>query len=171
MSSSEVMRPELSAKGMLRVSAILLGLGVLGGCQVQPLYGNLSAESQSVTVSRADSRAEQVIRNELVLGFGGEQPAGAYTLDLGATSRVGGLLPGGVDNEFSAARATVTATYVLKTTETGDIIKRGTRSADAQLDLPLQNFTQERAKFEAETRAAKAVAGQVLADVAAALAR
>lgn len=171
MSSSEVMRPERSAKGMFRVSAVLLGLGMLAGCQVQPLYGNASGESQSVSVSRVDSRVEQVVRNELVLGFGGEQPTGAYTLDIDATSSVGGILPGGLDNEFSAARATVTATYVLKTTANGEVIRNGTRSADAQLDLPSQNFAQERAKLEAETRAAKAVAAQVRADVAAALAR
>jgi LPS-assembly lipoprotein len=156
---------------MFRVAAVLLGLGMLAGCQVQPLYGNLSGDSQSVSVSRVDSRVEQVVRNELVLGFGGEQPSGAYTLDIDATASVAGILPGGLDNEFSAARTTVTATYVLKTTQTGEVVKRGTRSADAQLDLPSQNFAQERAKIEAENRAAKAVAAQVRADVAAALAR
>lgn len=171
MSSSEVMRSERSAKGMFRLAAVLLGLGMLAGCQVQPLYGNLSGDSQSVSVSRVDSRVEQVVRNELVLGFGGEQPSGAYTLDIDATAAVAGILPGGLDNEFSAARTTVTATYVLKTTQTGEVVKRGTRSADAQLDLPSQNFAQERAKIEAENRAAKAVAAQVRADVAAALAR
>ncbi|WP_420407735.1 hypothetical protein [Hoeflea sp.] len=171
MSSSEVMRPERSTGGMARFAAILLGLGMLAGCQVQPLYGNLSGESQSVTVARAETRVEQVVRNELVLGFGGEQSAGAYTLDISATSTVSGILPGGIDNEFSAARATVTAIYVLKATQTGEVVKRGTRTADAQFDLPSQNFAQERAKLEAETRAAKAVAAQVRADVAAALAR
>ncbi|MEQ8480784.1 MAG: hypothetical protein RIC18_09000 [Hoeflea sp.] len=171
MSSSEIMRPERSAKTIVRVAAISLGLGMLTGCQVQPLYGNLSGERQSVGVSRVDTRVEQVVRNELVLGFGGEQPAGAYMLDIDATSNVAGILPGGLDNEFSAARATVTATYVLKTTQNGEIVKRGTRSAEAQLDLPSQNFAQERARIEAETRAAKAVAAQIRADVSASLKR
>jgi hypothetical protein len=100
--------------------------------------------NQSVTVSEADSRVEQVVRNELVLGFGGEQPStvptsSTYECQLGHS----GLLPGGLDNEFSAARATVTATYVLKATSTGETVKSGTRFADAQLDLPSQNFAQE----------------------------
>jgi leucyl-tRNA synthetase len=49
---------------------------VLAGCQAQPLYGSMSGANQSITVSEADSRVEQVVRNELVLGFGGEQQNG-----------------------------------------------------------------------------------------------
>jgi LPS-assembly lipoprotein len=65
----------------------------------------------------------------------------------------------------------VTATYVLKSASTGETVKSGSRFADAQLDLPSQNFAQERAKLEAEIRAARQVAALVRADVAAALAR
>ena len=80
-------------------------------------------------------------------------------------------MPGGIDNEFSAARTTVTAAYVLKSASTGETIKSGSRFVDAQVDLPSQNFAQERAKLEAEDRAARQVAGLVRADIAAALAR
>jgi LPS-assembly lipoprotein len=76
-----------------------------------------------------------------------------------------------VDNEFSAARATVTASYVLKATGTGETIKSGVRSAEAQLDLPSQSVAQQRAMLEAETRAARAVAALVRADVASVLPR
>ncbi|SOE16947.1 LPS-assembly lipoprotein [Hoeflea halophila] len=154
-----------------RVLAALLGLGMLAGCQAQPLYGSMQDQQQSVFVSEADSRIEQVVRNELVLGFGGEQANSTYTLDLVVTSTTAGLLPGGLDNEFSAARTTVTAAYVLKSASTGEAVKSGTRFADAQLDLPSQNFAQERAKLEAEDRAARQVANLVRADIAAALAR
>jgi LPS-assembly lipoprotein len=64
--------------------AAVLGLGLLAGCQAQPLYGSMSGANQSITVSEADSRVEQVVRNELVLGFGGEQQNGAYQLNLSA---------------------------------------------------------------------------------------
>ncbi|WP_197078356.1 hypothetical protein [Hoeflea sp. IMCC20628] len=131
----------------------------------------MSGQKQSVSVSVADSRVEQTVRNELVLGFGGEQPDGAYRLDLTVSSTVAGVLPGGVDNEFSAARATVTAKYVLENVATGETVKSGSRFADAQLDLPSQHFAQVRAKREAEDRAAHAVAVLVRADVASALAR
>ena len=153
-----------------RVLAAALGLGLLAGCQMQPLYGSTNGQTQSVSVSNASTRVAQVVRNELVLGFGGEQQDSAYRLDLTATSSTGGILPGGVDNEFSAARATVTASYVLKSVDTGETIKSGSRAADAQLDLPSQQFAQERAKLEAEDRAARAVAALIRADVAAALA-
>ncbi|MCC0037198.1 MAG: hypothetical protein H6887_18285 [Hoeflea sp.] len=154
-----------------RALAVLLGLGLLAGCQAQPLYGSMGGNTQSISVSEADSRVEQVVRNELVLGFGGEQQNGAYQLNLNVSSSLSGLLPGGLDNEFSAARTTVTATYVLKSASTGETIKSGSRFVDAQLDLPSQNFAQERAKLEAENRAARQVAALVRADVAAALAR
>lgn len=167
MLSSEV----LGAGWKSRTLAIVLGLGLLAGCQAQPLYGTMAGQKQSITVSTADSRVEQVVRNELVLGFGGEQQDSAYRLDLNVTSGVSGLLPGGLDNEFSAARTTVTASYVLKLVSTGETVKSGSRFVDAQLDLPSQQFAQERAKLEAEDRAARQVAALVRTDVAAALAR
>ena len=95
----------------------------------------------------------------------------AYQLDLSVSSNIVGLLPGGIDNEFSAARATVTATYVLRSASTGETLKSGSRFADAQLDLPSQQFAQVRARSEAEDRAARQVATLVRADIAAALAR
>ncbi|MEM5493624.1 hypothetical protein [Hoeflea sp. AS16] len=154
-----------------RVLAAVLGLGLLAGCQARPLYGSMAGTTQSIAVSEADSRVEQMVRNELVLGFGGEQKNAAYRLDLDVTSSVTGLLPGGVDNEFSAARTTVTANYALKSESTGETVKSGSRFIDAQLDLPSQNFAQERAKLEAEDRAARQVAALVRADIAAILAR
>lgn len=167
MLSSE--RPGSGWKSRLLVAA--LGLGLLAGCQAQPLYGSMPGQARSVMVSPADSRVEQSVRNELVLAFGGERQQADFELDLTVTSSVGGILPGGVDNEFSAARATVTTSYVLKSAATGETIKAGSRFADAQLDLPSQQFAQERAKLEAEDRAARAVAALVRADVAAALAQ
>jgi len=148
-----------------------LALFLLAGCQAQPLYGSINGETQSVSVSPADTRVEQAVRNELVLGFGGEQMNAAYQLDLSVSSNIVGLLPGGIDNEFSAARATVTATYVLRSASTGETLKSGSRLADAQLDLPSQQFAQVRARSEAEDRAARQVATLVRADIAAALAR
>jgi len=154
-----------------RALAVIFGLGLLAGCQAQPLYGSMGGATRSIAVSEADSRVEQVVRNQLVLGFGGEQQNSAYRLDINVTSSVAGLLPGGLDNEFSAARTTVTATYTLKSESTGETVTSGSRFADAQLDLPSQNFAQERAKLEAENRAARQVAALVSADITAALAR
>lgn len=154
-----------------QILAAVLGIGLLAGCQAQPLYGSMAGQKQSISVSTADSRVEQVVRNELVLGFGGEQPNSAYRLELTVTSGMSGLLPGGLDNEFSAARTTVTATYVLTSVSTDETVKSGSRFVDAQLDLPSQHFAQERAKLEAEDRAARQVAALVRADVVAALAR
>lgn len=161
----------LGSGSRARILAAMLGLGLLAGCQAQPLYGSMQGQQQSISISEADSRVEQVVRNELVLAFDGEHNNSAYTLDLTVTSSTAGLLPGGLDNEFSAARTTVTAVYVLKSATSGETVKSGSRFVDAQLDLPSQNFAQERAKLEAEDRAARQVASLVRADIAAALAR
>jgi len=161
----------LGSGSRARILAAMLGLGLLAGCQAQPLYGSMQGQQQSISISEADSRVEQVVRNELVLAFGGEHNNSAYTLDLTVTSSTAGLLPGGLDNEFSAARTTVTAVYVLKSATRGETVKSGSRFVDAQLDLPSQNFAQERAKLEAEDRAARQVASLVRADIAAALAQ
>lgn len=156
---------------MVKAAALALGAVLLVGCQAQPLYGSISAQNRSVTVSVADSRVEQLVRNNLVLGFGGERTEADYRLDLNASSSTSGLLPGGIDNEFSAARTSVTASYKLITVATGKAVKSGSRTADAQLDLPSQHFAQERAKLEAENRAARAVAAMIQADVASVLPR
>lgn len=156
---------------MAKAAALALGAVLLAGCQAQPLYGSISAQNRSVSVSVADSRVEQLVRNNLVLGFGGERTEADYRLDLEVSSGVAGILPGGIDNEFSAARNTVTASYKLINVATGETLKSGTRTADAQLDLPSQNFAQERAKLESEKRAARAVAAMIQADVASVLPR
>jgi LPS-assembly lipoprotein len=154
-----------------RILAAVLGLGLLAGCQVQPLYGTMDGQKQSVSVAAAETRVAQVVRNELVLGFGGEQQNTAYSLDLTVTSSNTSILRDGVDNDVTAARMTVTTDYVLTSTSTGEIIKSGSRFVDAQLNLPSQRFAQERAKLDAENRAARQVAALVRADVATALSR
>ncbi len=115
MLSSEI----LGSGWKLKLLAAGLGLGLLAGCQARPLYGSEAGKNLSVTVSPAGSRVEQVVRNELVLQLGGENPEPAYRLELTATAGTGGLLPGGVHNEISAARTTVSANFVLKSVATG----------------------------------------------------
>ena len=154
-----------------RVLAGVLGTMLLAGCQVQPLYGSIDGQQQSISVSQPGSRVEQAVRNELVSGFGGEQLNAAYQLNLSVKSTSTGILPSVIDNQFSAARTTVTATYVLKSVSTGETLKTGSRFADAQLELPSQQFAQIRARRDAEDRAARQVATLVRADIAAALAR
>lgn len=154
-----------------RAMGALLATALLAGCQAQPLYGSFGGQAQSVSVSPATSRVEQIVREELILGFGGEQTNAAYRLDLTVSTSSAGILPGGVANEFSAGRTTVTANYVLRSVQTGETLANGSRYADAQLDLPSQQFAQQRAQLEAQNRAARTVATLVRADIAAALAR
>jgi LPS-assembly lipoprotein len=172
MSSSRRIRTGIAGAGLL---AALLALA---GCQVQPLYGanasGGSVASAAISISPATSRVGQVVRNDLVFAFGqgsGEPANAAYRLDLTVSSAAIGVLPTGLQNDFSAGRLTATAVYKLVDTASGTLVHAGKRDAIALLDYPAQGYSNVRAVRDAENRAARELAALVRADVAASLAR
>ena len=66
----------------------LIALGLAAGCQVRPLYSTGSAtelSTASVSISEAEDRVEQRVRNELIFMFGGgrgEPVTAAYNMEL-----------------------------------------------------------------------------------------
>lgn len=157
----------LIQRGCAAAAGVAL-LTALSACQVQPLHGSVSG--QSVAVSPADGRVEQLVRNELTFRFGGDKPVNpAYQLELDASAIRAGLLARGTDTDFTAQRVTVTATYVLKDTASGSVVRTGSRSADSLIEITTQYYAQDRASIDAENRAAKVVARMIHADIAAVL--
>lgn len=159
-------------------AGLLAALLALAGCQVQPLYGTNSAGTSVATaaigISPATTRVGQVVRNDLVFAFGqgsGEPANAEYTLDLTVSSAAAGVLPTGLQNDFSAARVTATAVYKLVETATGTLVHAGTRDTIALLDYPAQGYSNVRAVRDAENRAARELAALIRADVAANIAR
>ena len=152
-------------------------LGVLAGCQVRPLYSTTAGTEgklASVSISEADDRVEQQVRNDLVFlfaGGAGEPQTARYHLELNVRVRNIGVLDDVVDDRARAGRIVVAADYNLVATETGETLESGKRSAVGLVDFPTQEFAKLRAVRDAENRAARELAELIRADVAAALGR
>lgn len=166
--------------GLSRLAKALAGIalvGVLAGCQVRPLYSTdagTEAKLASVSISEADDRVEQQVRNDLVFlftGGGGESQSAAYHLEMDVNVRTIGVLTDVVKDRARAGRVTVSADYNLTKADTGETLASGKRSAIAMVDFPTQEFAKLRAIRDAENRGARELAELIRADVAAALAR
>ena len=143
----------------------------LAGCQVKPLYSSVSSEPVAVIdISQADTRIEQVTRNQLVFLNGGAQ-AGTpeYRLDLNVNSSAAGVLDAGTDNNFTAGRMTVTGSFKITRLSDGELIRSAKRQVTSQYDLPDQEFAKIRALQDAENRAGRELADVIYADISAAI--
>lgn len=153
--------------------AVMMASSLLGGCQVRPLYGENGADLRAIEIKPATTRVEQTVRNELVFKFGdgsGEPGNAEYTLELRVQGSTGNVLAAGTDNDFTAARTTVSGSYSLVSNADNKVILSGARSATALLDLPSQNYARLRATRDGEDRAARSLAAMIHADIAAKLA-
>lgn len=171
MSSSDraVQQPRLRG-----VATMMLALVALGGCTVQPLYGDRSAAIgasvhdsavlASVDVVLAGDRVGQEVRNHLIflLGGGKGQPANpAYRIDLGVSSFASSgptIETKSRTLEPSSGIMTVRSQYTLTEFATGRVISRGARSVQAAYDIPAQEFAALRARRDAENRGARELA-------------
>lgn len=168
---------EGSRRRRLVASAVgLIALGLLAGCQARPLYStgsNTVDKSASISVSKAQDRVEQRVRNELIFllaGGGGEPANPAYHLELNVNSRDVGVLLSQSDDVPRAGRLVVTADYNLTRVESGETVRSGRRQTVALVDFPVQEFAKLRAIRDAENRAAREMAELIRADLLAALA-
>ena len=166
--------------GLSRFAKSLAGLallGVLAGCQVRPLYSTTSGSEgklASVSISSADDRVEQQVRNDLIFlfaGGAGEPQNPAYHLDLNVSVRNIGVLLDVTDDIPRAGRIVVSADYNLVKTDSGETIASGKRQTVALVDFPVQEFAKLRAVRDAENRGARELAELIRADVASALGR
>lgn len=167
-----------------RVGAVIGAVALLAACTVKPLYSdgpdgaNVPEVLSSVAVDDVGNRLAQQVRNQLTfqLHRGGAQPSSPdYRVQLIVTPIVTSLAT--VDRldedggRPSARRLSVQASYTLIKVEGNETIATGKRVAAASYDLTSQRFTSERARLDAENRAAREVANSVYLAVAAKLAR
>ncbi|MCQ4633850.1 hypothetical protein GB927_027705 [Shinella sp. CPCC 100929] len=166
--------------GLSRFAKALAGLAILGalaGCQVRPLYSTGSGTEgklASVSISEANDRVEQKVRNDLIFllaGGAGEPQNATYHLEMNVTVRNIGVLIDVADDIPRAGRIVVAADYNLVKTDSGETLASGKRSSVALVDFPVQEFAKLRAVRDAENRAARELAELIRADVAAALGR
>ncbi len=158
---------------LLLVGAALL----LSGCQVRPLYdeqGVTATNLASISFSEANTRVEQVVRNQLIFltsGGAGEPAEAEYDVELQVTSRESKLLLIDSSDTARAAQVTVSGTYSLIRNSDQQVLKSGKRSATALVDLSIQEFANVRAVRDAENRAGRELAELIRADLATALSR
>ncbi len=156
-------------RGLGLASLVAAAALSLSACQVRPLYGNMGGANRSVTISEADTRVEQVVRNDLVFAFGGGsgEPANpSYRMDLDVSVLKQGVLAAGVNDEFTAARVVVIGKYAMTDVATGETLFTGERRAVAAVDNPDQEYANVRATRDAEDRAAREAAAFLNADIA-----
>lgn len=153
--------------------AIVLALGAasLAGCQVRPLYADLSTPGESsvqdkllsVAVGTASDRTLQQFRRELMFRlYGGGDPNPAlYDLSYTSSTRGAALAVPVQMDEPSAISLNLSVDFVLKERATGLTLLTGTSFASATYDYSSQRFANTRAQVDAENRVAKAVAQDV----------
>lgn len=128
----------------------------------------------SVSFSNANSRVEQVVRNQLIFltsGGAGEAEKPEYSVTFSAGSSVNKVLLIDSSDTARAAQVTVSGSYKLVRNSDQQVLKSGNRSATAIMDYSIQEFANVRAIRDAEDRAAKELAELIRADLAIALSR
>jgi len=163
---------------LARGTFVALALGMLASaCTVQPVYmtiangPNVAADLSAVSVEDVTDRVGQEVRNNLIFGFtgGGKASPPRYDLSLRVTSAEARL---GFERDETAPAysVTVTVAYELKEIATGKVILRSLNRGVASYDRSNQAFANQRARIDAENRAAQSVADDIQLRLAAALA-
>jgi LPS-assembly lipoprotein len=158
------------------LAALALGL-LASACTVQPVYmpiaqgPQVAADLSAISIQDVNDRVGQQVRNNLIFGFtgGGTAASPRYDLALRVTSREARL---GFERDETAPAysVTVTVTYELKEISSGKVILRSLNRGVASYDRSNQAFANQRARIDAEDRAAQSVAEDIQLRLAAALA-
>lgn len=165
-------------------SCLLLGIS-LGGCQVRPLYADLSSgpgqtstavqdqlaaiELESIeTTSGVDKDVRREFYNELTFLF--ERGAGSsdkrYRLKVLMDLNVAEVGVEELADVPAAYTLTINSTFVLQDKASEKTLMTGKSFATASYDFSNQRFANIRAKRDAGQRAARVVAGDIQARIA-----
>lgn len=170
-----------SATGLvrtLRFGAAAAAMAVLAACQVAPVYGptaqgsSVADELAAIQIEPVNDRISQVVRNELITAFGrgaGETVAPRYDMRLTVTT-TGGIEALTRDQIKPIVTVNLSVSFDLIERSTNRQIARGTARASASYTRLNQGFANNRARVDAETRAAVAAAEDIRLRVASILA-
>ncbi|MBN8997867.1 MAG: hypothetical protein J0H54_00350 [Rhizobiales bacterium] len=163
--------------GVASAATILL---LAAGCTVRPVYmatksgpgAHSDVDLSAVTVTEVSGRVAQQVRNNLLTAFSGGRatPAAKYVLGLEVETseeRLGFTK----DETAPSYQVTVRVGFELKSVADDHIVLRSISLGSASYDRSNQNFANERARIDAENRAAEAVADEIRLRLALALAK
>jgi LPS-assembly lipoprotein len=179
MSSSEpAFAARFRARRVRGAMVAMAALVALAGCTVQPLYGNgPTGQAVPTTISRiaiapVDSRVAQQVRNALIFKLdGGTEPSSpAYRMTLVVTAAQTALGVTPIESAPSYS-LTVSATYEITSVATGKIVLRDTSRGSASYNRTMQEYANDRARLDAEDRAAEVAAEDIRLRLATAAAK
>jgi LPS-assembly lipoprotein len=165
-----------------RSFAIALALcavaAALTGCGFQPLYGGTTAGGAklaevmaAVDINPIPGRVGQRVRNELIFEStgGGTAAAPRYRLDIAVKEHVQDQLVQ-ITGDATGQVYELNATYKLVNVANGQIVLTGTAVSRAPYNRFQEIFSNVRARYDAENRAASTVADSIRTRIAAYLA-
>lgn len=163
--------------------ATLAGL-LSAGCTVQPLYAppvayngaEAPAALASIDIPPIDDRVGQQLRNHLIFLLNGGSglpvnPEYELQVTVATSSRNALIVQTRTDDEPTAKKVTVIASYVLDKIADGTTISNRRVSSTASYDVTGQEFANIRAARDAQNRAARDTAERMRALIAADLKR
>ena len=151
---------------LARNTLLAIALLTTGACTVQPLLG--TAPDVTVSVDDAPDRVTQQVRNQLLyrLGPSAVEAGAAREINLKVAPAVRGVLTVGTDGKSSntsVRNLDLTGTVTIRDPETGTVLSTDTRTATASFDATGQEFANDRARIDAENRAARELGEQLFA--------
>jgi LPS-assembly lipoprotein len=150
----------------------LLALG-LAGCGLQPLYGStasgsrLAAVMAGVEVTPIPGRVGQRVRNELIFentGGSGQAPQSTYKLDIVIKESVTNELVQ-ISGDAKGQVYELDATFKLISND-GRVVLEGKATSRAAYERFETIFSNVRARYDAENRAARTVAESIKVRIA-----
>ena len=163
----------------LAIAAVLCaGAAALAGCGFQPLYGGTTAGGARLTevmaaidINPIPGRVGQRVRNELIFENtgGGNAPAPRYRLDIAIKEHVTDQLVQ-ISGNATGQVYELDATYKLVDSTNGQTVLTGVAVSRAPYNRFQEIFSNVRARYDAENRAASTVAESIKTRIAAYLA-
>jgi LPS-assembly lipoprotein len=169
--------PKAAGRGRTLLAAAATATTLLlAACNVTPVYGPtpggsaVSAELAAIYIPETGSRVAQIVRNRLISSFGGSSPA-APRYDMKLTVSTSGDIQALTRDQIKPlVSVRVQVSYDLIERSTNRQIARGSARASASYTQLNQAFANDRARLDAENRAAVAAADDIRLRVATVLA-
>jgi LPS-assembly lipoprotein len=150
----------LSKNILAKFFIIAASIFMLAACTFRPVYTEATGNNFAISYSSPKSAVELSFVEELKFRLGkSDTPQFALETNLSTSTRA----IHGISSQFvrSENEATVRVSYVLTDISTGEVLKKGERSATAIYQSTSQNVANNEALDNAYKRAAKDVARQI----------
>jgi LPS-assembly lipoprotein len=168
---------EMSRRTILRALIVAAGSAALAGC-FTPLYGDPNVVSggrsaqthlRDLEIPEITGRTGVILRNELIYltqGGGGRAAAPTHVLRVNLAVDTVPLVLNTAAGRPSAQSVSLTGNYTITPIGEREAIHRGSAFASASFDRTAQRLASDRAVIEAQERAAKALAENIVTQVA-----